>query len=242
MGVTIILHLSYKNFVLILRMASMQLAQMVRKPCPQLFPHCIHLLCSLHKQENLLRKMRELKIEEAAIKELLCDIFGSEVDGGHIEGLIDATGSSEFMEKLEMLKPKWEVLSKEFSKWFTVYEVELFCSSMIASVRCLAGLGNPPKYYTTNSNESLNNLLKTKVDFKRSEWPKFNEILFAAVSEQQEEFAKAVFSQGEYEFRNEYKHLQVTHLDWIQMSREQRESKIEKLERQNLAVPKAKVQ
>lgn len=71
---------------------------------------------------------------------------------------------------------------------------------MIASVQCLAGLGNPPKYYTTNSNESLNNLLKTKVDFKQSEWPKFNEILFAAVSEQQEGFAKAVFSQGEYEF------------------------------------------
>jgi len=46
--------------------------------------------------------------------------------------------------------------------------------------------------------------------------------LFAAVNEQQEEIAKAVFSQGEYEFRNGYEHLQVTHLDWIQMSKEQR--------------------
>ena len=81
----------------------------------------------------------------------MCDIFGSEVGGGHIEGLIDATGSSEFMEKSEILKPKWEILSKEFPKWFTVHEVELFCSSMIASVRCLAGLGNPPKYYTTGA-------------------------------------------------------------------------------------------
>ena len=58
--------------------------------------------------------------------------------------------------------------------------------------------------------KGLNNLPKPKVDFKRSEWPKFNEILFAAVSEQKDEFAKALFSQGEYEFRNEYKHLQVT--------------------------------
>ena len=105
---------------------------------------------------------------------------------------------------------------------------------MIASVRCLAGLGNPPKYYTTNSNESLNNLLKTKVDLKRRNWPKFNELLFAAVSEQQEEFAKAHFSQSEYEFRNEYKHLQVTHLDWIQMSREQRESEIGKARKAKL--------
>ena len=111
---------------------------------------------------------------------------------------------------------------KEILEWFTLHEVELFCSSMIVSIRCLAGFGNPPKYYTTNSNESLNKLLKSKVDFKRIEWPKFNETLFGAVSELQKEFAKAVFCQGEYEFQNEFKHLQVSHLDWIQMSREQR--------------------
>ena len=55
--------------------------------------------------------MRELKIEVAAIKELVCDIFESEVDDGHIEGLIGATGSLEFMEKLEMLKLKWKIPS-----------------------------------------------------------------------------------------------------------------------------------
>ena len=62
---------------------------------------------------------------------------------------------------------------------------------MIASVRLLAGLGNPPLCYTTNGNESLNNLLKRKVNFKRHEWPRFNEILFSAVKEQQAEFIKA---------------------------------------------------
>jgi len=101
------------------------------------------------------------------------DIFGTKVDGSHIEGLIDANGFTEFMEKLEILKSKWETLCKEFPDWFALHEAELFCSSMLACVRCLAGLGNPPKYYKTNSNESLNNLLKRKVDFKRNEWPKF---------------------------------------------------------------------
>ena len=37
------------------------------------------------------------------------------------------------------------------------------CSSMIASVRSMAGLGSPPKSFTTNNNESLNNLLKQKL-------------------------------------------------------------------------------
>lgn len=105
---------------------------------------------------------------------------------------------------------------------------------MLSSVRSLAGLGNPPEYYTTNANESLNHLLKRKVDFKRSEWPQFNEILFTAVKEQQEEFAKAVFSQGQYEIRSEYKHLQVSHLKWIQMNSDQRQSKIEKAQRVKL--------
>jgi len=185
-------------------------------------PECIHLLCSFHKRENTLRKLREFKVEEAGTKELLNDIIGFEIDGNHIEGLIDAKGCSEFIDKLELLKPKWKMICKEFPQWFIVHEVDLFCSSMIASVRCLAGLGNPPEYYTTNCNESLNDFLKRKVDFKHSEWPKFHEVLFAAVREQQEEFAKAVFSQGEYELCDEYDHLQVTHLDWIQMKKEQR--------------------
>ena len=36
------------------------------------------------------------------------------------------------------------------------------CSSMIASVCASAGLGNPPKSFTTNNNESSNILLKQK--------------------------------------------------------------------------------
>ena len=141
-----------------------------------------------------------MRTEEKATREILNDIFGSKADDNQFVGLIDANGSSEFMNKLEILKPKWEKLCMEFPEWFSLHEAEFFCSSMLASVHTLAGLGNPPEYYTTNANESLNHVLKRKVDFKRSEWPQFNEILFTAVKERQEEFAKAVFSQGQYEF------------------------------------------
>ena len=84
------------------------------------FPQSVHLLCSLHKRENILRKLREFKTEEVASKELLFDIFGVEVDGNHTEGLIDARSSSKFMERFEALKPKWEILCKEFPEWFSV--------------------------------------------------------------------------------------------------------------------------
>ena len=39
------------------------------------FPHSAHLLCTLHERENIIRKLREFKIEEPVAKEILYDIF-----------------------------------------------------------------------------------------------------------------------------------------------------------------------
>ena len=199
------------------------------------FPNSIHLLCSLHKQGNIMRKLREYKVGEHIVKEILADIFGNKVEGDvNFEGLIDADGSSEFMKKLETLRLKWESQCKGFHEWFSLHEAELFCSSLLKSVRSLAGLGNPPQCYTTNGNESLNNLLKRKANFKRHEWPQFHEILYSVIKEQETEFVKAIFSQGEYEMIMEYKHLQVTHLNWIQMNSGQRQARIERAQRAKL--------
>ena len=59
------------------------------------FPNSIHLLCGLHKRDNIMRKLREFKVEEKVVKEILADIFGSKVDDTYFEGLIDATASSD---------------------------------------------------------------------------------------------------------------------------------------------------
>lgn len=115
----------------------------------------------------------------------MSDIFGSEIGNTHFQGLIDTNDCTDFMQKLEILKSKWESLCPGFVEWFLKYEADLMCTSMVASVHANAGLGNPPKPFTTNSNESLNNLLKRKVNFKHSEWAHFNELLLAFVNDQQ---------------------------------------------------------
>ena len=99
---------------------------------------------------------------------------------------------------------------------------------MIASVRSMAGLGSPPKSYTTNNNESLNHLLKQKVDYKQNEWPAFNKLLRELCEQQQRECEKAVFGGGEYELVEEFKNQEVPHSMWIRMSPEQRQKQIEK--------------
>ena len=52
------------------------------------FPSSIHLLCSLHKRDNIMRILRELKVEEHVVKEILADIFGK-VDNVNFEKLMD---------------------------------------------------------------------------------------------------------------------------------------------------------
>lgn len=96
-----------------------------------------------HKCDHIKRKLCELKIKKAAVKQILADIFGGRVDDVYFEGLVDSKSSEEFMEKLGMLKLKWQSLCAGFLEWFMQYKVEAMCPSMIASVCTLAGLGKP---------------------------------------------------------------------------------------------------
>ena len=45
----------------------------------------------------------------------------------------------------------------------------------VKDVREAAGLGCPPGIFTTNASESINAMMKRKVDYKESEWPAFNQ-------------------------------------------------------------------
>ena len=98
------------------------------------FPRSEHLLCSLHKRDNIRRKLRELGVCEAGIKQILADVFGAINGNTRSPGLIDSSSSHDFAKKLEQLKPRWMGVCPEFFQWFVKYETEVLCSSMIASV------------------------------------------------------------------------------------------------------------
>lgn len=58
---------------------------------------------------------------------------------------------------------------------------------MRKDLREAVGLGSPPAIFTTNSSESVNAVLKKKVDYKQHEWPRFNEHLKEVVEGQRDE-------------------------------------------------------
>ena len=73
-------------------------------------------------------------------------------------------------------------------------------SSMIACVRESAGLGSPPSIYTTNRNDSMNNLAKSYTDYHKSTWVQLSNNLYKLVTDQSQEVEKAVIGMGEYRF------------------------------------------
>ena len=54
-----------------------------------------------------MRKLCELKVNEMEAKNVLSDLFGSQIDDTYFEGLIDSVDYKDFMEKVEMLRVKW---------------------------------------------------------------------------------------------------------------------------------------
>ena len=108
-------------------------------------------------------------------------------------------------------------------QWLLQTEADCMKSSMLACVRESAGLGSPPLSYTTNRNESMNNLAKSYTDYRQSSWVDLANNMFTLVREQSKEVEKAVIKMGEYRFKPAYKYLEVDSSKWFVMSPEQRQ-------------------
>lgn len=115
-------------------------------------------------------------------QEFLADILGKKCGNTYQEGLVDSENGVNFDAHLENCEEVW--LAREgryaregqvtFFSYFKTYYASTIRSTMLKDVRTSAGLGSPPAIFTTNASESLNAVIKRKVDYKATEWPEFN--------------------------------------------------------------------
>lgn len=202
--------------------------------CQHSFPAAIHLLCSNHVRRNIRDELHELSIPENVRLVITQDIFGKQIGSCHYEGLVDAKSDGEFEKGVETLIQKWKGLSDQesvqhFVKWFITYKKEAIQHGLLRCLRQKAGLGDPPAVFTTNASESVNVVLKSKVNYK-SELPVFIDKLKAVIKEQDEEVERAVIGRGKYQFFSAYKHLERDEQEWfLRMSVEQQKAHLKKV-------------
>ena len=196
------------------------------------FPYAKQLRCFIHLKRNVTEKLKERGIPNDVADEFLADIFGKRVGNTYEEGLVDSCNESDFKVRLDRCKQLW--LNREsaylrpgqlsFYDYFLKYYADVVCYNMLKDLRTVAGLGSPPAKFTTNGSESINALVKRKVNFKETEWPEFNSEMKQIVGGQREETIRALSGRGRYRLCKPYDHLKVDPLKWVHMTPEQRKA------------------
>ncbi|XP_028415711.1 uncharacterized protein LOC114539280 [Dendronephthya gigantea] len=107
------------------------------------FDRSINLLCELHLQKNVERKLQELQIPKQSKVEIITDIFGRRHSDIVESGLTDAKSAEAFDTMLVNLKERWSSLHTKgqvFYDWFVSRKRDEFINSVISIVRQRAGL------------------------------------------------------------------------------------------------------
>ena len=189
-------------------------------------PSSLYLICSVHVQRNTKAKLQEIGISDRFRNIILDDIFGKNVGSHYNEGLVDTTSSKAYDGVFKSLTKKWQALDlsndalNKFVRWFQKYKSNVIKRSMLKPIREKAGLGIPPVSFTTNASESINAMLKKKVDYKRNELPVFLEKVKELIQEQDNEIEKAAISRWKYVVNPEFKKLVKTEQEWFIKTKE----------------------
>ena len=73
----------------------------------------IYLYCSIHARNNVKKNLRDRKLPESVVNQIVDDVFGKLVGSTYCEGLVDARSEEIFYQKLEEKNLTWENLEGE---------------------------------------------------------------------------------------------------------------------------------
>ncbi len=200
------------------------------------FPTAVQLRCFIHMKKNVAEKLKECGLPTSVAQEIISDIFGKHCGSTYSEGLVDATSVEHFDERLAKCEEVWNAREMpyaplggpRFFDYFRRYKSSAVCYTMRRDIRESVGLGSPPEIFTTNASESINALMKRKVDYKESEWPHFNAEVGEVVKQQQEEIVRALSGRGQFRLLPQFSHYSVSATTWTRMKPEQRREVINK--------------
>jgi hypothetical protein len=206
------------------------------------FSLSVHLRCFLHFRKNIEEKLKSFGIPSAVSQEFLSDIFGRRVGNSFEESLVDSSSVEEVEPRLLMLKDVWDGREKpyapasgpRFHDFFCRFQANVVKYHMRRDLREAVGLGSPPSIFTTNASESVNATIKQKVDYKKSEWPKFNNEMKQLVTYQREEIIWSLSGRGQYRLKPDFSHYQVPVQEWMKMRLDQRQTIISSFDKASI--------
>jgi hypothetical protein len=153
------------------------------------------------------------------------DLFGKHQEEVFESGLSDAHSEDDFYQELGLLEKKWNQLhtaGKTVYDWLVKHKAWEFIRSVISPVPQRAGLGCPPKRFTTNRSEHTNSVIQEFIKCECGQG-KVDKYVFATaiqklISMQEKEVEFAVVDKGEYKLHTSFDHIRVTASTWSKMT------------------------
>lgn len=206
------------------------------------FSHNFHsakqLRCFIHLKKNIAEKLRDRGIPSSETQEFLADIFGRRSGITFEEGLVDSSDGDDFDVRLASCELVWSAREGPYARqgqvsffdYFKMQYSSVIRNTMLKDLRTFAGLGSPPGSFTTNGCESLNAVIKRKVNYKATEWPEFNNQLKEIVDGQRDEAIRSLSGRGQFRLCEQYRHLQIHPQEWVKMTSDQRRTVVKKFD------------
>ena len=177
--------------------------------------------------QNVEQKLADLGLKKNT-QRILRSIFGEQIDDVRYEGLVDADTKDEYEQQLAHWASLWDQMEKEetgrdpqFSTWFFKYTKAEVKQGMLKSLRKDAGLGSPPRQYTTNDSETMNAMISKWIN-KKMRWDELAKSLQRFVLSKYHELELGVIGLGEARLADAFKHLQQDQVKWRDLSQEER--------------------
>ena len=189
------------------------------------FPFAVYLLCDIHMEDNIMRKLADLGIQTSLAHEFKKEIFGRNSGAVREPGPVDCLTKKDFKKQLGPLGPVWKerhAKGKQFYEYFVRHKAPLILSCMGAATRMMAGLGYPPDVYTQNGSECGNFILKHDKTKESLGMVECVELIRKVVERQETMEYLAMCGQGEWFLDNRYASKQLEETAFYSMTDDQK--------------------
>ena len=85
----------------------------------------------------------------------------------------------------------------------------------------VTGLGFPLAMFTTNCLEAINSVLKKQVNYKKTQWPEFVQLMKQLVHAQRNEITHSLSGRDNYRIAMNFQFLDVSMDEWSKMCSDQ---------------------
>ena len=193
------------------------------------FPCAVFLACKKHFEDDIQRKLTELGVNGNERKEIVADIFGSEVT--RERGLIDRATELEFEKDLAELEQVWNDREKaprrtsapEFHSWFVRYQAKDMKEMLLYPVRRDIGLGYD--FYYNNDPESVHRNIKARQNYKATEMPTVVENIRKEKDANLCYVEDPIIGNGPFELAPGFAHFKVDQYSWTYHWSEEKKQK-----------------